>query len=114
MRIRGLALLSAFLALPMAASAQSELQLLPPLERLDTVFAPEAIELADIDGDAVLDAVVVGRLEAAFACYRGVGDGSFGEEIARGRMYLEPIDLVVDDFNGDGLPDIAGINGACG
>ena len=34
-------------------------------------------------------------------------------EISSGSLYLDPIDIVVGDFNGDGALDLAAINNAC-
>lgn len=97
-----------------AAPPDPELVLSSPALRLTaSALGPRAVDLADIDADGSLDAVVVGFTSARYACYRGLGDGTFGEEFAVGGLYQEPVDLVVDDFNGDGLPDIAAINSAC-
>lgn len=80
----------------------------------ETLFPPRAVDLADVDSDGVLDAVVVGTsVSARFACYGGSGDGTFGSELASGYLYLQPTDVTVGDFNGDGILDIAGINNAC-
>jgi hypothetical protein len=103
--------------LPSRASADSpdaELALASPASRgTESLLGPRAVALEDIDRDGSLDAVAVGYANARYASYAGVGDGSFGEELAQGPLYLKPVDLVVGDFNGDGLPDIAAINSAC-
>lgn len=75
--------------------------------------SPRAVALGDMDKDAKLDAVIVSDLLADYACFKGLGDGTFGSKIASGDLYLSPSDLVVGDFNGDGALDIAAINSAC-
>ena len=97
------------------ALAAGELELSAPLEYMPSITTPRAVALADIDRDGNLDAVVVGTgLNALYAVYEGQGDGTFGAEIAKANLYLDPIDVVVDDFDGDGNLDIAAINSACG
>ena len=93
--------------------AADVLKLSAPIEIDTTLSRPVAVALADINLDQKLDAAAVGNAVARYACYAGNGDGSFGAEIAAGALYLEPRDLVIGDFNGDGFIDIAAINGAC-
>ena len=113
MRTKGLIAAMALGAIPWLATVRADVELGEPLES-ETLLSPKAVELADIDGDGILDAVVVGTsISARFACYGGMGDGTFGPEIASGYLFLQPTDLVVDDFDGDGILDIAGINNAC-
>lgn len=75
--------------------------------------SPVSIALADLDGDSVLDAVVISKLLTKFGLYQGTGSGSFGPEIAQGSLYFTPADCVIGDLNGDGRPDLAAINSAC-
>jgi hypothetical protein len=103
-------LLACFL---LSSSDAAAWNLSSPEDLPTTVSGPQAVELGDLDGDGRLDAVVVGKTSALYACYRGNGDGTFGEEIAVGSLYLQPTDLVLADFDGDGLLDIAAINNAC-
>lgn len=90
----------------------SELVLEGPLN-VAVSDGPHAVELAPVNADEALDAVVVAKRSATYGCYDGNGDGTFGEAVATGPLYLEPTDLVVGDFDGDGLLDIGGINSAC-
>jgi hypothetical protein len=67
---------------------------------------PEAIVLADVDGDGKLDAVVLGGGEpTTVAVHLGKGDGTLGE--AKG-YDIEgfPTSIAVADVNGDGKLDV--------
>lgn len=112
-RILSVAVLLSILTLASAARAAERLHLSLPLEFMPPAGSPQAVELADIDLDGILDAVVVIPESSIYDCYHGAGDGTFTSRIASGSLYLEPTDLVVGDFNSDGLPDIAAINSAC-
>ncbi len=109
---RSAACLAALLLATALASGADPVRLSAPLERA-SVASPRAVELADLSGDEILDAVTVGLAPARYAAYAGAGDGSFDEELANGALYLQPTDLVVGDFDEDGILDIAGINNAC-
>ena len=120
MRVFGVCLiLVCVLALPPAAVAE-DINLWPPVESVTSLQAtgsllyPEAVKLARIDGDEHLDAVVVCTYSDTYACLRGNGDGTFGDEFASDYLDINPTDLVVGDFNNDGYPDIAGLNSGCG
>jgi len=114
MWMRRLLKLAVFFPLPALIHAGESWNLSLPEEFIPDGGAPYATKLVDVDADGHLDAVVVIKDTSSYACYKGNGDGSFGEEIAAGAMYLQPVDLEVGDFNDDGLPDIAGLNNACG
>ena len=103
-----------FLAASAAAPAGEAPSLSAPIDFFPPDGSPDAIELADVDLDGTLDAVVLVEATADYVCYRGAGDGTFAGAITSGGLYLQPTDLTVGDFNGDGLPDIAAINNACG
>ncbi len=112
--ITRLPILSLFLAVLLAAPLGAvDLRLADPIQSSAGGADPRAVALGRIDGDAFLDAVVVSRSLATFQVLPGRGDGSFAQKSASGSLYLSPTDLVLGDFNGDGVPDIAGINSAC-
>mgnify|MGYP001092065902 CR=1 FL=1 len=113
MRISLVFFLAAFCVLSAPAGAEEELILSAPVDLTPVVLGPQAVELGDIDKDGKLDAVVLGKASARFVVYHGNGDGTFGDEIASGSLYLQPTDMVLADFDGDGLLDIAAINNAC-
>jgi hypothetical protein len=78
---------------------------------------PAALVLADLDRDEVLDLVVplqpdYGTFDIKtfpVAILAGLGDGSFAEPV-RVTAGNTPVDVVVADFNGDGVPDFATAN----
>ena len=114
----GLVLVLIFLVFAFPAIG-AEIRLSSPVPSLTAGKTPMAVELAEIDADSTLDAVIVGSLTGSttvpkYSCFHGVGDGIFTGEISQGDLYLSPTDLVVGDFNEDGFLDIAAINGACG
>ena len=113
MNLRFVTGIAACLLVPaLVASGADPVRLSAPIEKA-AIATPRAVELADLDGDGTLDAVTVGLSPARYAAYEGRGDGSFGVELANGSLYLQPTDLVVGDFDGDGILDVAGINNAC-
>lgn len=115
MWVRSVTLLLVFLAPSALILAEAEVRLSPPRE-FSPAVPPEAVALADVDRDGLLDAIIVSQSPAQFTCYRGAGDGTLGDELATRRLYLQPTDLVVDNFDNDpeGLPDVAAINKSCG
>src|SRR5262249_39147305 len=66
---------------------------------------PDALAVADVDGDRLPDLVVANLLDSTVSVLPGNGDGTFGpaETFAVGR---QPAAVVVADVNGDGRPDI--------
>lgn len=102
------------LSSPSSLGADEGLRLSLPREHTSaSLQGPLAVALSDLDGDGALDAAVVLEALNGYACLRGDLTGSFSGEIARGALYLQPQDLVIADFDGDGVSDIAGINKAC-
>ena len=72
---------------------------------------PLAVKLARISADARLDAIVSSSgYPAYFTCMEGYGDGLFGDAVASGSLRADGVDIVVGDFNGDGLTDFAAAN----
>jgi len=80
--------------------------------------ASTGIATADFNSDGILDLVATentaGTIEVRLGNGSGgVGTGSFGpaSHFAAG---IEPVDFAVDDFNGDGIPDLAVANTTSG
>ena len=63
---------------------------------------PEALTVADVDGDGVLDLVAANFADNTVSVLPGNGDGTFGladdYDVGAG-----PISVVVSDFDGDGV-----------
>jgi hypothetical protein len=70
----------------------------------DTGGLPSVVATADLNGDGVADLVVGGADSNALAVFLGRGDGTFGPELL---LPGAASSIVVGDFNGDGIPDIA-------
>ncbi|WP_229668952.1 beta strand repeat-containing protein, partial [Edaphobacter acidisoli] len=71
---------------------------------------PVAIVAADFNGDGKLDLAVANSSAGTISVLLGNGDGTFQSQITYAASTLDlmtPTALVVGDFNGDGIPDIA-------
>ena len=77
-----------------------------------TIFSSGAALLAaaDFDGDGYVDLLAADSYGKA-TLYSGAGDGTF-RAFPSLPVPINPDAIVVDDFNGDGIPDIAVLSGA--
>jgi len=117
-RLRGLLFLMLMLVIPAPLSAALSLAgaIETPVDQgIPAVSSPQAVALADVTGDGVLDALVVGGSGyGKFACFPGKGDGTFEHAAFGGTVDVDPLDLAVGDFNNDGALDVAVANAGCG
>ena len=93
-------------------SAPVSYQLPPTGNPSDLVYINQttSVAISDINGDGKLD-LVAGYAQQWYASYgvamfTGNGDGTFGP-VTKISMNGPPLDVSVNDFNGDGKPDIA-------
>ena len=68
--------------------------------------APRDLQLADLNSDARLDALVTNGNIDAIEALLGNGAGGFGTTVVVGSGFA-PVSLAVGDFNGDSRPDAA-------
>lgn len=92
--------------------APTSYQLPPTGNPSDLVYINQttSVAIADINGDGKLD-LVAGYAQQWYASYgiamfTGNGDGTFGP-VTKISMNAPPLDVSVNDFNGDSKPDIA-------
>jgi hypothetical protein len=74
-------------------------------------LVPETVAIGDLRGSGVLDLAVTnsGSSPGTVSVLLGVGDGTFGAQTAF-TVGDDPQSVVVADFNGDGIPDLAVAN----
>jgi hypothetical protein len=77
--------------------------------RQDGVLSPNAVKLADLNGDGIPDLIVANGGGNDILVYPGLADGMFGP--ARNFFAgTDPVSVTVADLNGDGLPDLVVAN----
>jgi hypothetical protein len=72
----------------------------------------DSVAVADFNGDGHSDIVVANAVSPAsrISVLLGNGDGTFQPRVSFGVKGLGPQQVIVDDFNRDGKPDIATVN----
>lgn len=80
-------------------------------------IGPSAVAVADFNNDQKQDLVVAGYSSSGVYLLLGNGQGSFGMpakfelgEDASRKIQANPLSIVVDDWNGDQMPDVATAN----
>lgn len=69
---------------------------------------PASLQIADLDGDGILDIVTANEDGDSVSVLRGRGDGTFPGRIAR--TGDQPLDHLTADLNGDGVLDVVTAN----
>jgi len=67
---------------------------------------PQSLALSDLNGDQLIDLVVVNGSDDTVLVFLGHGDGSFDTPAAFG-VGGQPVFVVVEDLDNDGRPDLA-------
>lgn len=65
------------------------------------------IAAADFNGDTKLDLVIGSKLNSQVQIYDGNGDGTFSAAVGTTSTIGPPSAITINDFNGDGFPDLA-------
>ena len=76
---------------------------------LETGLEPSFLITDDFNRDEILDLVVVNSGGHSFSFFKGIGDGTFNDQLVY-KTGRDPICLVSGDFNDDGYKDIAELN----
>ncbi len=71
---------------------------------------PESVQLADFNGDGILDILTLNSDDDDLSLLLGKGDALFQPEQRFALAGSQPTDLAVGDFDGDTLPDVAVVN----
>src|SRR5262249_42017732 len=76
------------------------------------VYDPFSLVAGDLRGDGRFDLATLERTSFRLSVLLNNGDGTFTEKerAAVGSVGSNPFSLVVEDFNGDGRPDVATAN----
>jgi large repetitive protein len=73
------------------------------------LISPGAVELADLNGDGILDLIVANSGSNNVLVYPGLGNGAFGPALNGGHGFFtgtNPRGITVADVNNDGRPDL--------
>jgi hypothetical protein len=98
--------LAGSLALPLSAAATDDFIAPGVFTTGGAGSTPNAVAVADFNGDGNLDVVVADQHEDGISILFGKGNGTFQTPISYG-VGQEVITVAVGDFNGDGYPDLA-------
>ena len=72
------------------------------------VLDPIDIEAADLDGDGDVDMLAASYLDGRIMWHENLdGQGNFGPERLISDVFDRPVDILVEDFDGDGDQDVA-------
>jgi hypothetical protein len=77
--------------------------------RSNGVLSPNAVKLADLDGDGIADLIVANGGGNDVLVYRGLGNSQFGPA-QRFFVGTDPVAITVADLTGNGIPDLVVAN----
>ncbi len=76
-------------------------------------FAPAVVRVADFNHDDRPDLVFAGNGEGQILVLLNAGQATFANyAVSTGSSLAQPSDVAVGDFDGDGIPDLAAMNGS--